>query len=144
MWQKRSCMRALRSHCTELCKCDLHCIGDIKTFEVPEPWDVYHGELLTGSGTSPREEGGLQSAELEGQNILSYLTPDLELQGRSFVLLLSALLSSSISSLCLFSPFLNGNVHCTLEVCHLLLISQGVTGKKCYLSQKRLWTLKEC
>lgn len=38
----------------ELCKCDLNCIGDIKTLEVPEPWDVYHGELLTGNGTSPR------------------------------------------------------------------------------------------
>ena len=30
-------------------------LGDPKAGAMPEPWDTCQGELLTGSGTSPRE-----------------------------------------------------------------------------------------
>lgn len=39
---------------------------DPRIFEAPELWDVFQGELQTGSGTSPAERRVLQPAQLEG------------------------------------------------------------------------------
>ena len=49
--------------------------------EMPELWDTCGGELLTGSGTSPRERSVLQSTKLKGVGDLKrVLTSDMEMQ----------------------------------------------------------------
>ena len=61
--------------------------------EMPESWDTCQGELLTGSGTSPRERSVLQSTkEVKGVGDLkSALTSDMEMQSLEFAQLVFGL-----------------------------------------------------
>jgi len=53
--------------------------------KMPELWDTCQGELLRGSGTSPRERSVLQSTKLKGVRYLkSMLTSDGEMQNLEF------------------------------------------------------------
>lgn len=74
--------------------------------EIPESWDACQEELLTGSGTNLRERNVLQTTKLKiVGDLKSTLTTDVEMQRVEFAQLVSALLWSSISSLCSLLPF---------------------------------------
>ena len=60
--------------------------------EMPESWGTCQGELLTGSGTSPRERSVLQSTKLKGiGDLKSALTSDVEMQSLEFAQLVFGL-----------------------------------------------------
>ena len=50
--------------------------------EMPEPWDTCQGEMLTGSGNSPRERSML--VHKDERNWISALTSDMEMQSLEF------------------------------------------------------------
>ena len=54
--------------------------------EMPELWDTCQGELLTGSGISPRERSMLQSTKVKGvRDLKNALTSsDMEMQSLEF------------------------------------------------------------
>ena len=62
--------------------------------EMPESLDTCQGELLTGSGTNPRDSSMLQLTKLKGVgNLKSALTSDTETQNLEFALLVFGLAS---------------------------------------------------
>lgn len=71
--------------------------------EVKEPWDICQGVLQTRSLTRPRERGMLQEAKTEGQNSVSLLISDIELQNVESALWGFILLWAGILSLCPYS-----------------------------------------
>ena len=59
-------METLSDDCVKLWRQCLDYIGDSKMLEMPERWDTCQGELLTGSGTGPRDRSVRLSMKLEG------------------------------------------------------------------------------
>ena len=58
----------------------------------PETWDTGQREMITGSGTIPRERSTLQSTKLKGAGKLkSTLKKDMEMQSLEFVQLVFSL-----------------------------------------------------
>ena len=60
--------------------------------ETPELWDTCRGELLTGSGSGPRDRCVLQSTKLKGvEDLKSTLTSDKDMQNFQFAQLVFGL-----------------------------------------------------
>ena len=65
----------------------VNCLGNSKMLEMSESRDTCQGELLTGSGTNPRERSVLQSTKLKGVGDLkSVSTSDIKMQSLDFFL----------------------------------------------------------
>jgi hypothetical protein len=92
---------------------------------MPELWDTCQGELLTDSGTGPRERSVLQSTKLKGiRELKSALTSDMEMQSLEFTQMVFslALVQYFLTMIPLF-PFeivMYILLHCMWEVCDLI------------------------
>jgi hypothetical protein len=73
IYQETSSMGGWKDHCVKLWKGSLICLEDPKLLGMPESWDTYQGELLTGSRTTLREKSVLKSAKMEGKCPLPYI-----------------------------------------------------------------------
>ena len=64
IWQGCPCWGSREATVWSCWSWSLDCLGDSKMLEMPELFDNSREELLTGSGTSPRERSVLQSTKL--------------------------------------------------------------------------------
>lgn len=70
------CMVGWRDHSMKLWKWGLEYIGDPKTLETPESWDVFWAELHAGSGISPKERSVLLEHNKAGRSERSKASPE--------------------------------------------------------------------
>lgn len=96
------------SHWVKLWKQSLGCMRDSKILERSVPWDIYQGELHTGSRSSMREGW---AAKLEEWSQLNSSKADMKLQVSGFALLAFALLWSSSFSKCFYPSFSDSNAY---------------------------------
>jgi hypothetical protein len=88
------------------------CLGDPKMLEMPELWAACQGELLTGSGYSPRSV--LQSTKLKGVGDLKFSQLGFSLTLAQYFLIMVPFLP--------FGMLIDILCHYVLEVCDPLLI----------------------
>jgi hypothetical protein len=104
------CMELQRDHCVKLGRWGLGCLGDPEILEMPDLCDTCWGELLTGSGTSPREGSVLQSitsTKLKGvRDVKSPVTSEVEMQSLESAQLVFCLALISVSPLSSLSSHL--------------------------------------
>lgn len=98
-WQGSPCMKVRKGHCVKLWKWSLDCAENSKMLEVMETWDIFQGEMPTGSRTIPREKYAAGSKD-ERTEPFQPSTPKQNHRIWSLLLWVSVLLWYSIPLLC--------------------------------------------